>query len=59
MEERYTRRNADGKTYRIWMDYAGEFGLKSQGGELYAFGDIVDKLGRLEDSREMAEKAKK
>lgn len=51
-EERITRRNPDGKTYRIWLDHAGEFTIKTQGGTLYAYGDLVNKLGRLEDQEE-------
>lgn len=46
--ERMTRRNPDG-TYRIWMDQAGDFQMKTQGGEVYAFGDLVNKLGKYED----------
>lgn len=57
MEKRFTRKNPDGKTYRLWMDQAGEFSMKSQGGAVFAFGDLVDKLGRLEDQEER--KAKK
>ena len=53
---RYTHKNPDGKTYRIWMDQAGDFNLKSQGGELFASGDMVNKLGRLEDQEEKKEK---
>lgn len=42
----------------IWMDHAGEFALKSQGGELFASGDLVDKLGRLEDQEQQKEKGR-
>lgn len=55
---RYTHKNPDGQTYRIWMDHAGDFALKSQGGELFASGDLVDKLGRLEDHEEQKEKGR-
>ena len=40
-------------TYRIWMDRAGDFELKAQCGGMFAFGDLVNRLGELED---MAEK---
>lgn len=52
MEKRFTRKNPDGKTYRLWMDQAGDFSMKSQGGSVFAFGDLVDKLGQLEDQEE-------
>lgn len=50
--ERLTRRNPNGKGYRILMDFAGSFRIESQGGVCVAFGDLVDKLGRLEDQEE-------
>lgn len=53
---RYTRKNPDGKTYRVWMDHAGDFQIKTQGEELFAFGDMIDALGRLEDREEAQEK---
>lgn len=40
------------------MDHAGDFALKSQGGELFTSGDLVDKLGRLEDQEEQKEKGR-
>lgn len=46
--DRMTVRNPDG-TYRVWMDHAGEFRMSTQGGEVFAFGDMINKLGRYED----------
>lgn len=50
--ERLTRRNPNGKGYRIPMEFAGSFRIESQGGVCVAFGDLVDKLGKLEDQEE-------
>lgn len=47
-KERLTVKNPDG-TYRIWMDHAGSFRMESQMGAVYAFGDLVNKLGKYED----------
>lgn len=45
IKERLTVKNPDG-TYRIWMDHAGTFRLESQMNSVFAYGDLVDKLGR-------------
>ena len=42
--------NPNEKGYRVWMDQAGTFEIKSQMGlGTFAFGDLIDQLGRLED----------
>ena len=51
-----TVKNPDG-TYRIWMERAGTFRLESQMDSVFAYGDLVNKLGRYEDQDE--EKHKK
>lgn len=56
MKKRFTHRNPDG-SYRVWMDQAGEFRMQPQGGELFCFGDLINRLGELEDQEE--KKAKK
>lgn len=51
-KKRYTSQNAGTspkKTYRVWMDQAGEFRMDTQGGEVFAFGDMINRLGELED----------
>lgn len=55
---RYTLKNPNGGGYRIWMTKAGEFRLVSQHGDVFAFGDLVDKLGKLEDEEEKAKHKK-
>lgn len=55
-KERLTVKNPDG-TYRIWMERAGTFRLESQMDSVFAYGDLVNKLGRYEDQDE--EKHKK
>lgn len=55
---RLTVKNPDG-TYRIWMDQAGSFRLESQMNSIFAYGDLVNKLGRYEDQDEEKEKHKK
>lgn len=55
-KERLTVKNPDG-TYRIWMDRAGTFRLEAQMNSIFAYGDLVNKLGRYEDQDE--EKHKK
>lgn len=54
-KERLTVKNPDG-TYRIWMDHAGTFRLESQMNSVFAYGDLVDKLGRYEDLEEKTKK---
>lgn len=54
-KERLTVKNPDG-TYRIWMDHAGTFRLESQMNSVFAYGDLVDKLGRCEDLEEKTKK---
>lgn len=49
--ERLTVKNPDG-TYRIWMERAGTFRLESQMDSVFAYGDLVNKLGRYEDQDE-------
>lgn len=46
---RFTIPNPGG-TYRILMEYAGEFRLEQQVTGLTAFGDLVNQLGKLEDA---------
>lgn len=53
---RYTHKNPDGKTYRLWLERAGDFECKNQGGEIFVSGELIDKLGRLEDQEEEKEK---
>lgn len=55
-KERLTVKNPDG-TYRIWMERAGTFRLESQMDSVFAYGDLINKLGRYEDQDE--EKHKK
>lgn len=55
IKERLTVKNPDG-TYRIWMDHAGTFRLESQMNSVFAYGDLVDKLGRYEDLEEKTKK---
>lgn len=55
-KERLTVKNPDG-TYRIWLDRAGTFRLESQMNSVFAYGDLVDKLGRYEDFEEMKKKS--
>lgn len=50
--KRLTRRNPNGRGYRIPMEFAGEFHIDNNGSTCVAFGDLVDKLGRLEDQEE-------
>ena len=50
-KERLTVKNPDG-TYRIWMERAGTFRLESQMDSVFAYGDLVNKLGRYEDQDE-------
>lgn len=58
--KRYTMKNPGGrKTYRIWMDKAGDNSFQSQGNGLFMFGDIVNRLGELEDMFEESEKRSK
>lgn len=61
MQDRMTRRNPNNGTYRVWLDKAGTFRIESQGGVVFAFGDLVDRLGRYEDIAplEELEKTKK
>ncbi len=54
-KERLTVKNPDG-TYRIWMDHAGTFRLESQMNSVFAYGYLVDKLGRYEDLEEKTKK---
>lgn len=54
---RLTRRNPNGRGYRIPMEFAGEFHIYNDGSRCTAFGDLVNKLGRFEDQEE--ERAKK
>lgn len=55
--KRMTQRNHGTKrSYRIWMDTAGDNGFKQQNGELFMYGDIADRLGELEDLIEEIEK---
>lgn len=54
-KERLTVKNPDG-TYRIWMDHAGTFRLESQMNSVFAYVDLVDKLGRYEDLEEKTKK---
>jgi hypothetical protein len=55
IKERLTVKNPDG-SYRIWMDRAGTFRLESQMNSVFAYGDLVDKLGRYEDLEEKTKK---
>ena len=54
-KERLTVKNPDG-SYRIWMDRAGTFRLESQMNSVFAYADLVDKLGRYEDLEEKTKK---
>ena len=54
-KERLTVKNPDG-TYRIWMDHAGTIRLESQMNSVFAYGDLVDKLGRYEALEEKTKK---
>lgn len=57
MPRRFTHKNPDGKTYRAWMDHAGTFRLETQQpGGIFAFGEMIDRLGELEDMIEHMEK---
>lgn len=56
VKERLTVKNPDG-SYRIWMDRAGTFRLESQMNSVFAYGDLVDKLGKYEDLEEMKKKS--
>ena len=60
--ERYTLQNpgtrpGEKATYRVWMDRAGENSFKTQGHELYMFGDLANRLGELEDFMDDVKKA--
>ena len=55
IKERLTVKNPDG-SYRIWMDRAGTFRLESQMNSVFAYGDLVDKLGRYEKLEEKTKK---
>lgn len=57
--QRMTRLNPDGKTYRAWADQIGTFRMESQGGEVFLFGDLINKLGEMEDREELAKRNKK
>lgn len=56
VKERLTVKNPDG-SYRIWMDRAGTFRLESQMNSVFAYGDLVDKLGKYEDLEGMKKKS--
>ena len=59
MPRRYTRPNhVQGKRhqYRIPMDYAGELTQYGENGTYWMAGDLVDRLGELEDMMEIMEK---
>lgn len=47
--KRMTRKNPDGKTYRLPLNQNGEFHIDGMGHAMAAFGDAVDKLGKIED----------
>lgn len=61
MPYRMTRKNPNNGTYRVWLDKAGTLRIEGQGGNVYAFGDIIDRLGKYEDIAplEELEKTKK
>lgn len=39
------------------MDHAGTFRLESQMNSVFAYGDLVDKLGKYEDLEKMKKKS--
>lgn len=51
-EERFTRKNPDGKTYRMWLEIAETLRIEAQGGGVFVYGPAIDRLGKLEDSEE-------
>lgn len=56
--KRLTIRNPDG-TYRTEMLYSfKDFRIESQMGSLIFFGDLINRLGRLEDKEEKEKKKK-
>ena len=56
--QRMTRKNPgmEKRKYRIWCDRAGEFRMDTQNGSPFIFGDVADRLGRLEDLLEELKK---
>lgn len=60
--KRFTRKNVgtagSRQTYRVWLDHAGEFRIDTQGGEAFMFGDMINRLGELEDLAEELEAIK-
>ena len=59
--KRYTRKNIGSSphvSYRVWLDHAGEFRIDRQGGEAFMFGDMINRLGELEDLAEELEQLK-
>lgn len=53
--KRFTRSNhvqGSRHRYRIPMDYAGELTIYGENGVLWMYGDLVDRLGDLEEQGE-------
>lgn len=43
-----TRKNPDGRTYRLPLNDNGTFRVEGHGCSMAVFGDAIDKLGRIE-----------
>lgn len=57
--KRYTRPNPGGHGYRVPLEFAGTFRIEGQGSACAAFGDLINRLGELEDAQEAEEKRKR